>query len=147
MIKNSKVIIKKIADKDVSRIKQYPELSEDVFTTDVEELINDPDIRIFIELIGGTEPAFDYIKRAINQGKHVVTANKELLAKHGSELFELAKRNNVVIMYEAAVGGGIPIIMPLKQSLAGNNISRVAGILNGTTKLYSYKNGAGEQNF
>ncbi|OGH98109.1 MAG: hypothetical protein A2104_05670 [Candidatus Melainabacteria bacterium GWF2_32_7] len=127
------VQVKKVADKDTNKISEYPELSQDNFTTNADEIINDPEIKILVELIGGINPAFDFIKRAIGHGKHIVTANKELIAKHGKELFELAKANNVVIMYEAAVGGGIPIIMPLKQSLAGNTITKVVGILNGTT--------------
>lgn len=125
--------IKKIADKDTSKKDQYPSLQESIFTTDADELINDPEIKIMVELIGGINPAFSFIKKAIENKKHIVTANKELIAKHGWELFQLAEKNNVVIMYEAAVGGGIPIIMPLKQSLAGNRITRIAGILNGTT--------------
>lgn len=138
---NDKLEIKKAVDKDASKMEQYPELTKDNFTTDAEELINDPDIKIFVELIGGVNPAFDFIKRAIKNKKHIVTANKELIAKHGRELFELARENNVVIMYEAAVGGGIPIIMPLKQSLAGNKIARIAGILNGTTNYILTKMG------
>lgn len=127
------VEIKKIADKDSEKMKHYPELSPEVFTTNVQELINDPEIKIFIELIGGINPALDFIKAAIKNKKHIVTANKELIAKHGKELFELAEENNVVILYEAAVCGGIPIIMPLRQSLAGNKITQIAGIFNGTT--------------
>lgn len=125
--------IKKIADKDTEKIKKYPQLSNDIFTTDAYELINDPDITIIVELIGGVSPALDFIKNAIKNKKHVVTANKELIAKHGKELYELAEENDVVILYEAAVCGGIPIIMPLRQSLAGNKITQIAGILNGTT--------------
>ncbi|EKE02737.1 MAG: hypothetical protein ACD_20C00337G0008 [uncultured bacterium] len=127
------VEVKKVADKDTGKMAQYPELTQYNFTTNADDIIDDPDIKILVELMGGTNPAFDFIKRAIQNGKHIVTANKELIAKHGKELFELAKANNVVIMYEAAVAGGIPVIMPLKQSLAGNTITRVLGILNGTT--------------
>ena len=128
-----KVKIKKIADRDTSKMEQYPQLSREVFTTDARDLINDPEINIMVELIGGINPAFDFIKEAIQAKKHIVTANKELIAKHGRELFTLAEENNVVILYEAAVAGGIPIIMPLKQSLAGNKVTQIAGILNGTT--------------
>ncbi len=131
--KDCGVEIKKIADKDTEKIKRYPELSPDIFTTDAKELINDPEINIMVELIGGINPALGFIKAAIKNKKHIVTANKELIAKHGKELFTLAEENNVVILYEAAVCGGIPIIMPLRQSLAGNKISQIAGILNGTT--------------
>lgn len=127
------VEIKKIAEKDLTKAKDYPQLPEAIFTDNVEDIINDSEIKIFVELIGGINPALEFIKKAIKSGKHIVTANKELIAKHGRELFELAEENNVVIMYEAAVAGGIPIIMPLKQSLSGNKIKRIAGILNGTT--------------
>lgn len=127
------VEIKRIAEKDMTKIQQYLDLPKELFTDNAYELINDPDIKIFVELIGGINPALDFIKKAIQNKKHIVTANKELIAKHGKELFELAEQNNVVVMYEAAVAGGIPIILPLKQSLAGNKITRIAGILNGTT--------------
>jgi len=127
------VEIKKIAERDVNKIKQYPHLPQDLFTDNVDELINDQEIKIFVELIGGINPALDFIKRAIRNKKHIVTANKELIAKHGREIFQLAEENNVVVLFEAAVAGGIPIIMPLKQSLSGNKIVRIAGILNGTT--------------
>jgi homoserine dehydrogenase len=134
LIKNLQGIkIKKIADKDTSKINQYPELRAEIFTTDANEIINDPEIQIVVELIGGVNPAYDFIKRSIQNKKHIVTANKELIAKHGKDLFQLAQDNNVVILYEAAVGGGIPIIMPLRLSLSGNNITKIAGILNGTT--------------
>lgn len=125
--------IKRIAERDQNKIKQYPHLPQSIFTDNAEDLINDPDIKIFVELIGGINTALDLIKKAIMAKKHIVTANKELIAKHGKELFNLAEDNNVVIMYEAAVAGGIPIIMPLKQSLSGNKINKIAGILNGTT--------------
>ncbi len=125
--------IKKIAEKDPAKIGQYLHLPQGIFTDNAEELINDTDIKIFVELIGGINPALGLIKKAIQNKKHIVTANKELIAKHGKELFELAEKNNVVILYEAAVGGGIPIIMPLKQSLSANKITGMAGILNGTT--------------
>ncbi len=131
--KDCGVEIKKIADRDTEKIKQYPGISPEIFTTEAHELINDPEINIMAELIGGVNPALDFIKAAIKNKKHIVTANKELIAKHGKELFELAEENNVVILYEAAVCGGIPIIMPLRQSLAANKISQIAGILNGTT--------------
>ena len=86
-----------------------------------------------MEVIGGTQPAYELLKTAIKNKKHIVTANKELLAKHGEELFNLANENNVVILYEAAIAGGIPIIMPIKTTLAGNKIHTIEAILNGTT--------------
>ena len=97
------------------------------------EVVNDPDIDIVVELIGGVNPAFDLIKTAIENGKHIVTANKELLAKKGEELFNFAEEHNKVVLYEAAIAGGIPIIMPIKTILAGNKINKIEAILNGTT--------------
>lgn len=128
-----KVEIKRISVKEIATAQKIEGISDDILTEDTSSIVNDPEIQIFIEVAGGIEPAFTFIKQAIENGKHIVTANKELIAKKGEELFELAKKYNVVIMYEAAVAGGIPIIMPLKTSLAGNKIQRVAGILNGTT--------------
>jgi homoserine dehydrogenase len=125
--------IKKIAVKNINKVRNIADLPADIITDQPEIIVNDPEINIVIEVIGGITPAFDLIKTAIQNKKHIVTANKELIAKHGSELFELAKENNIVILYEAAVAGGIPIIMPVKTSLAANKITKVAGILNGTT--------------
>lgn len=94
---------------------------------------NDPDVAIVVETIGGAGVAWDFTKRALQAGKSVVTSNKELVAEHGSELMELAQKQNVSYLYEASVGGGIPIIRPLKQCLAANEITEICGILNGTT--------------
>lgn len=102
-------------------------------TTDYEQIINDPEIDIIVEVMGGENPTKDYILRALRAGKHVVTANKDVVAKYGKELFEAAEESNVDLMFEASVGGGIPIIRPLKQCLAANEISEVMGIVNGTT--------------
>jgi homoserine dehydrogenase len=104
-------------------------------TADPSEIVNDPEIEIVVEVAGGTEPFYELTKSAINQGKHIVTANKELIAKHGAELFNLAQKNNVTIMFEAAVGGGIPLISTLQRGLQANEIQSVAGILNGTTNF------------
>lgn len=125
--------IKKIAVKNLTKTRTIKDLNPDILTNDPETIINDPEIKIVIEVIGGIHPALELITKAIENGKHIITANKELIAKHGKVLFELAKKHNVVILYEAAVAGGIPIIMPIVQSLAGNKISKIAGILNGTT--------------
>lgn len=130
---HSNIEIKKIAVKNIDKPRNIKGLSQDILTSDPYEVVNDPAIQIVVEVVGGVEPAFDIIKQAMKNGKHIVTANKELIAKHGEELFELSKEYNVAILYEAAVAGGIPIIMPLKMSLAGNKIKRIAGILNGTT--------------
>lgn len=103
------------------------------FTQNALEIIEDENIDIVIELIGGLNPAYDYIIEALKRGKYVVTANKDLIAKKGHDLFDEAAKNFVDILFEASVGGGIPIIGPLKSSLASNNISKVVGIVNGTT--------------
>ena len=106
-----------------------------LLTNQWEEIVNDPEIEIVIELIGGINPARDYILQALNAGKHVVSANKDLIAVHGHELLEAAHSNKVDFLFEAAVAGGIPIIRPLKQCLAGNHMTEVMGIVNGTTNF------------
>ena len=104
--------------------------------TDVwEDVIGDDSIDIVVEVMGGIEPARTYIKAALEKGKHVVTANKDLMAMHGHELLELAGEHHCDLLFEAAVAGGIPIIRPLKQWLAGNNITEIMGIINGTTNF------------
>lgn len=123
--------ITKIAAKNIDKNKELK--VKDILTENVMNVASDPEISIMIEVIGGVEPAFEAITTAIKSGKHVVTANKELIAKKGSEIFDLANKHNVSFLYEASVAGGIPIIMAMKQSLAANKIKSVAGILNGTT--------------
>ena len=103
-------------------------LTEDPF-----EVVNDAEVEVIIEVAGGIGPIYELIISAIRQGKHIVTANKELIAKHGPEIFDLANKNNVTVLFEAAVGGGIPLISTLQRGLQANQISSVAGILNGTT--------------
>lgn len=110
---------------------QEPEL----ITDDFEEILNDKEIQIVIELIGGMEPARTYIEAALRAGKHVVTANKDLIAADHGKLLDLAKENHCDLMFEAAVAGAIPVITPLKQSLAANHLSEVMGIVNGTTNF------------
>lgn len=105
----------------------------DLFTADYTQVVNDPEVDIVIELIGGTTVARDVVLSALAAGKHVVTANKALMASHGKEVMDLARQNNVEIAFEGSVGGGIPIISPLKHSLISNEISSVMGIVNGTT--------------
>ena len=107
----------------------YRQLMTDDFTR-IEE---DDDIRVVVETIGGVEAAYEYTKRALSAGKHVVTANKQLVAEHGCELLELAKKKNVNYLFEASVGGGIPVLHPLTQCMAANRIDEIYGILNGTT--------------
>ena len=108
-------------------------LPAEVITTDLESIVKDPAIDIVVELLGGLEPARSLILQAINNGKHVVTANKAVIARYGDEIFTAANAAGVYVMLEAAVGGGIPVITPLKQSLSVNRITAVTGIVNGTT--------------
>ena len=124
--------IVKIAVKNISKPRSV-ETPAGMITDNPYEIINDSSIDVLVELIGGVEPAWEYISTAIKNGKHIVTANKELLAKKGEELFNLAEEYNRVCLYEAAIAGGIPIIMPIKTILAGNKITKIQAILNGTT--------------
>ena len=125
-LKITKVLVKNLQ-------KKREGIPSEVLTDDWEGIIHDPEISIVIELMGGVEPARTYILQALEAGKNVVTANKDLLAEHGQELMEAAERNHCDLCFEAAVGGGIPIIRPLKECLAGNEITEVMGIVNGTT--------------
>lgn len=125
--------ITKIAVRNLNKKRNIAQLDNRTLTDNPYEIVNDPEIKIVIEVVGGIQPAFDLIKTAIKNGKHVVTANKELLAKHGEELMNFAQEHNKVVLYEAAIAGGIPIIMPVKTILAGNKIKKIAAILNGTT--------------
>ena len=106
---------------------------EKLVTKDFSVIENDPDVRVVVETIGGIDAAYEYTKRSLLKGKSVVTANKELVATHGYELMQLARENGVNYLFEASVGGGIPIIRPLSQCLAANKIKEIYGILNGTT--------------
>ena len=126
------VEIVKIAVKNINKPRSV-EVPREMLTDNPYDVVNDPSIDVVVELIGGVEPAYDYISTAIKNGKHIVTANKELLAKRGEELFILSEEYNKVVLYEAAIAGGIPIIMPIKTILAGNKINRIQAILNGTT--------------
>ncbi len=117
---------------DIS-ITELPEQFSDVtFSQDANDIFNDPDVDIVVELIGGMEPAKTFMLKAISKGKHVVTANKALLSIHGKEIFDAAVKNNVEVGFEASVGGGIPIIKSLKESLVANRINFIKGIMNGT---------------
>lgn len=128
------VEIKRILVRNLEKAAQKVE-DPSVLTDSWEKILEDPEIQIVIELIGGIEPARTYILAALRAGKHVVTANKDLLAEHGKELMDTAKEMGCDLLFEAAVGGGIPIIRPLKQCLAGNRIQEVMGIVNGTTNF------------
>jgi homoserine dehydrogenase len=129
---NPQFEIRAIALRDRNKPREL-DLSQFEITADPFKLADDPAIEIIVEVAGGLDPAYEVIKRSITRGKHVVTANKELIAKHGPEIFNLAHRHNVTIFFEAAVGGGIPLISTLQRGLQANRISRVAGIVNGTT--------------
>jgi len=126
-----KVNLRKVADLDIVTDRGV-EISPDILTTDVKDILDDPDISIVIELIGGYQPALKFILEAMEKGKHVVTANKALLAKHWEEITECAMKNQVRINFEASVGGGIPLLKPLNESLSANNIQSIYGIINGT---------------
>ncbi len=115
------------------QLSRAVKLPENVLTTDLESIVNDPSVDIVVELIGGLEPARSLILKAIENGKHIVTANKAAIARFGDEIFTAANKAGVYVMLEAAVGGGIPVIQPLKQSLSVNRIHTVTGIVNGTT--------------
>ena len=124
--------ITKIAVRNINKPRAV-DVPREKLTDNPYDVVNDPSIDVVVELMGGIEPAWDYIKTALENGKHIVTANKELLAKKGEELFNLSEKHNCVVLYEAAIAGGIPLIMPIKTILAGNKINKVQAILNGTT--------------
>jgi len=130
---HSDIFFQKIAVRDSQKNRNITDLDSDLLSQDPFEVVRDPETQVVVELMGGAELARELVVEALNNGKHVVTANKELIAKYGPELFELARKNNVRILFEGAVAGGIPIIMPLKLSLGANKIQEIAGILNGTT--------------
>lgn len=117
------------------------------YTDDADSILNDSSIDLVVELMGQIEPARTYIKRALSAGKSVVTANKALLAKHGAELFALADEKNVDLYYEAAVAGAIPILRPLRESLVGDHVTKVMGIVNGTTNYILTKMSETGENF
>ncbi|WP_029421018.1 homoserine dehydrogenase [Alicyclobacillus macrosporangiidus] len=125
-------VIKKILVRQVDKPRPV-ELAPGLVTDKPAEVLEDPSIRIVIETIGGIEPARTYILQAIAAGKHVVTANKDLIAMHGAEILDAAERHGVDVFYEAAVGGAIPLIRPLTEQMTANEISDLLGIINGTT--------------
>ena len=124
--------IAKVAVRDLQRPRPV-EIDRSLLTTDPQDVVDDPNVQVVVEVMGGIEPARTLIMRAIAAGKSVVTANKAVIARHGEEIAAAAASAGVYVLIEAAVGGGIPIIEPLKQSLGGNRIQRVSGIINGTT--------------
>ncbi len=133
ILKNSNVSLKVTRILD---IRDFPGNEyENIITKNFEDILNDDTIGVVVETMGGVKPAFDFVLACLNKGKHVVSSNKELVATKGYELLEAAKKNNVNFLFEASVGGGIPIIRPMSRCLAGNRISEVAGILNGTSNF------------
>lgn len=108
---------------------------ESKFTKSFDTILNDPEVKIVVEVMGGLNPAFEFVKRCLEAGKSVVTSNKELVAAKGAELLKIAQKNNLNFLFEASVGGGIPIIRPISQCLAANDVVEIAGILNGTTNF------------
>lgn len=141
LMKNQKSIVAKSgqASLDIKYILDIRDFSSHelgkYFTRDFNDILNDPSVGIVVECMGGTEPAYEYVSKSLMAGKSVVSSNKELVAAKGFELLELAKENNVNFLFEASVGGGIPIIRPISQCLAANEIGEIAGILNGTTNF------------
>ncbi|MBX9693877.1 MAG: homoserine dehydrogenase, partial [Cyanobacteria bacterium] len=127
------LVLKKVA---VRNLEKAREVQPNCHLTDkVEEVVNDPEIEILIEVMGGENPALDLIKSAVQSRKHVVTANKEVLAKHGPSLLRLARDKQVAVFFEASVAGGIPLLSTIQKGLEANQISSVTGILNGTTNF------------
>lgn len=129
---DAELLLAGVAERNQARLEELG-VPAVLRTADAESLLSDPGIDIIIELIGGIEPARGFIRKALENGKYVVTANKDLIATHGGELLALAREKGLNIFYEASVGGGIPLIRPLKQGLLADRLNRVVGIVNGTT--------------
>ncbi len=125
------IVLKRVADLDITSDRGVV-VDSGVLTTSVDDIFNDPEISVVIELIGGYEPAKSFVLKGIERGKHIVTANKALLALHGAEIYAAAVRKGVEVQFEASVGGGIPVLTAIKSNLAANNFSSVFGIMNGT---------------
>ena len=128
----ARLVLKSVCDIDLRR-KRDISLGRQVLTSNSDKILKDPEVDIVVELIGGIHPAKEFILEAFRRGKHVVTANKALLAEHGEEIFRAARKANVDLFFEASVGGGIPIIKALRESLCANHIDTLLGILNGTS--------------
>lgn len=125
------IVVKRILD-----LREFPDSPfADRFTKNFDDIIGDDSIKVVVEVMGGINPAYDFVKRCLEAGKSVVTSNKELVAVKGAELLAIAAANNANFMFEASVGGGIPVIRPIHQCMAANNILSIAGILNGTTNF------------
>ncbi|WP_074746475.1 homoserine dehydrogenase [Nitrosospira multiformis] len=129
------IVVRMIADREEEKARQIAGDDEVIVTRDANEVVMNPDIDIVVELIGGYTAAKDLILKAIENGKHVITANKALLASHGTEIFAAAQKKGVMVAFEAAVAGGIPIIKALREGLTANRIEWIAGIINGTSNF------------
>ena len=141
---NQKVIDERLGEelriKYVLDLRDFPDDPvQELITHDFEDIVNDEEVRIVVEVMGGIEPACTFVKRSLEAGKSVATSNKALVAKHGAELLRIAKDKNVNFLFEASVGGGIPILRPLHSSLTGDVIEEITGILNGTTNYMMTK--------
>jgi homoserine dehydrogenase len=150
--KNAKSIKRKAGQeidiKYIVDVRDFPDHPEsNLFTKDFNQVLADDEVSVVVEVIGGIKPAYDFTKSALLAGKNVVTSNKELVATHGTELLNIALEKNVNYMFEASVGGGIPIIRPLHQCLAANEVTEIFGILNGTTNYILTKMIKEHQNF
>jgi len=130
----ARIVVRKVAVRDVRKARP-PDLEPALVTSRTEDLLADPQVAVVVELIGGVDAAFDLVRGALQRGKHVVTANKALLAARGDEIFRLAREKGVDVYYEAAVCGGVPIIRTLREALASDRISSLHGIVNGTTNF------------
>jgi len=129
---NAQIEIKKILVRDLTKDRGM-EISPGLLTDDVDSIINNREIDLVVEVMGGVEEAYTYALAALKQGKSLITANKDMLALHGKELFAAAETGKADVLFEASVGGGIPIIRPMKESLATNRVEQIMGIINGTT--------------
>ncbi len=138
--------IKRVLVRDPAKRRAFP-VEPSLLTTDASDLLANPKVEMIIEVMGGEHPAYEYLREALAAGKFVVTANKEVMAKHGAELLALAREHNVDLLYEASVGGGIPIIAPLKRDLLANDIVAVTAIINGTTNYILTSMGKGGGSF
>jgi homoserine dehydrogenase len=127
------LVLARVADLDLIRPREGLDISRLPLTSDAQKVLDDPEIQIVVELVGGLEPARSFILRALAAGKHVVTANKALLAHHGAELYDEARRRGVTLAFEAAVAGGIPLIRSIKEGLVANRVLSLFGIVNGTS--------------
>ena len=140
------LVLRRVLVRDPAKARAF-DIDRSLLTTDAADLLGDPEVEMIIEAMGNEEPAYGYLREALSAGKFVVTANKEVMAKHGGELLALAREHNVDLLYEASVGGGIPIIAPLKRDLLANDIVGVTAIINGTTNYILTMMGAGGASF